>query len=189
MKALRSHIEQIVSLTDDEFKLALSYFNPKKFRKHQIIIHDGDYVHYDFFVVKGLMRSSHSNPDGKEHIIQFALENCWITDPQAFHHGTKATLNIDCLEDTNVLAISLSNREELCEKLPKLEYFFSKKTTAGYIDLQKRILCLLSSTASKRYNNLVVQYPGLMQRVSKSMIASYLGVTRETLSRLSSVAV
>jgi len=187
MIALRDHIEQILPLTDDEFKLTLSYFNPKKFKKHQIIIHDGDYVHHDFFVVKGLMRSSHSNPDGKEHIIQFALENCWITDPQAFHQRTKASLNIDCLEDTNVLAISLDDREELCGKLPKLEYFFNKKTTAGYIDLQKRILCLLSSTASKRYNNLVAQYPGLMQRVSKSMIASYLGVTRETLSRLSAV--
>lgn len=189
MKVLRDHIEAIVPLTEDEFTLVVSYFNPKTFKKHQIIIHDGEYVHYDFFVVKGLMRSSHSSPDGKEHIIQFAPENCWITDPQAFHQRTKATLNVDCLEDTKVLAISLDAREELCRVLPKLEFFFNKKTTAGYIDLQKRILCLLSSTASKRYNNLIAQYPGLMQRVSKSMIASYLGVTRETLSRLAAVAV
>ena len=187
MKELRDHIRQSISLTDDEFTLAIGYFTPKKFRKHQIVIHEGEYVHHEYFVVKGLMRSSHSNPDGKEHIIQFAMENCWITDPQAFHHRSKAKLNVDCMEDTTVLAISLDAREELCKRLPTLEYFFSKKATAGYIDLQNRILCLISSTASKRYNNLIVQYPGLLQRVPKSMIASYLGVTRETLSRLASV--
>ena len=68
-----------------------------------------------------------------------------------------------------------------------MEYFFLKKTVAGYIGLQKRVLCFISSNASDRYNNLVTLYPGLLQRVSKSMIASYLGVSRETLSRLGSV--
>lgn len=187
MKELREHIEQIVTLTDDEFSIALPYFKIRQFRKHQIVIHEGDYVNNEFLVVKGLIKSSHPNPDGKEHIIQFALENCWITDPQAFHHRSRATLNLECMEDTRVLAISLDAREELCRKIPKLEYFFSKKTTAGYIDLQKRILCLISSTASKRYHNLIAQYPSLMQRVPKTMIASYLGVTRETLSRLAAV--
>jgi CRP-like cAMP-binding protein len=67
-----------------------------------------------------------------------------------------------------------------------MEYFFRKKTTAGYIALQRRILCLISSTAKERYENLLTQYPGLFQRVPKTLIASYLGVTRETLSRLAS---
>ncbi len=189
MQELRDHIEQIVLITDDEFELVLSYFNEKTYRKNQIVIHDGDLVNKDFFVVKGLMKSSHTSPDGKEHIIQFALENSWITDRQAFHCQTQATLNVECLEDTKVLAITLDARNELCRKLPKMGYFFSKKTTAGYIDLQNRILCLLSTTASKRYLNLVAQYPSLTQRVPKSMIAAYLGVTRETLSRLVPAAV
>ncbi|HBX44795.1 Crp/Fnr family transcriptional regulator [Limibacterium fermenti] len=119
-----------------------------------------------------MMKSSHTNPEGKEHIIQFALENWWITDPQAFHNSTKATLNVDCLEDTKVLAISLENREKLCKELQKMEYFFLKKTTAGYIALQKRILCLISSTATERYYNLLAQYPGLIQRIPKQMVAS-----------------
>src|SRR6187455_945206 len=144
---LRQQIEKIVSLTDDEYRLVLSYFNEKNFKKHQIVVHEGDEVHYDYFVVQGLMKSFHANPDGKEHIIQFAMENLWITDPQAFHNQTKATLTVDCLEDTKVLAISLENRENLCKELHKMEYFFSRTATAGYIDLQKRILCLISSTA------------------------------------------
>ena len=162
----------------------LSHFQPKKFKKHQIIIHEGDNVPYDFFVANGLMKVSRVDIDGKEHIVQFAMENWWITDAQAYHNRAKATLIVDCLEDTDVFALSLENREKLCREMQKMEYFFLKKTTAGYIALQKRILCFISSNAHERYNNLVSLYPGLMQRVSKSMIASYLGVTRETLSRL-----
>lgn len=182
--ALRQQIERIVTLTDEEFELTLSYFKEKGFKKHQIVIHEGDYAPYDFYVVKGLMKSAHINPEGKEHIIQFAPEDWWITDPQAFHNKTRATLSVDCLEDTQVMAISLEQKEELCRRLQKMEYFFLKKTTAGYIALQKRILCLISSTATERYHNMIQQYPGLIQRISKSMMASYLGVTRETLSRL-----
>ena|SRR5688572_7066669 len=183
---LREQIERIVSLTDEEYEFVLSHFSAKKFKKHQNIIREGEYVHNDYFLLSGLMKSSHINPEGKEHIIQFAMQDWWITDPQAYHNQTKATLQVDCLEDSDTLFITLDNREKLCRDLQKMEYFFRKKTTAGYIALQRRILCLISSTAKERYENLLTQYPGLFQRVPKSLIASYLGVTRETLSRLAS---
>jgi len=181
---LRSHIEQIVSLTDEEFTFVLSHFQPKKFRKHQIVIHEGDLAPYDFYVVKGLMKVSRVDLDGKEHIIQFGMEDWWISDAEAFNSRTPATMMVDCLEDTDVLAISLDSKEKLCAQLQKIEHFFRKKTTAGYIALQKRILCFISSSANERYHNLLSIYPGLVQRVPKAMVASYLGVTRETLSRL-----
>ena len=182
---LRSQIEKIVSLTDEEFAFVFSHFQPRKFKKRQIVIHEGDYVSFDLFVAKGLMKVSRVDLDGKEHIVQFAMEDWWITDAQAYHNRTKATLIVDCLEDTDALAITLDNREKLCAELQKMQYFFLKKTTAGFIALQKRVLCFISSNANERYNNLLALYPGLIQRVPKSMIASYLGVTRETLSRLS----
>ncbi len=184
---LKQQIEKIVPLTDDEFKFVLSHFKEKNFKKHQIIIQEGEYVPYDFYVIRGLMKSSQTNLGGKEHIIQFALEDWWITDPQGFHNRTKTALSIECLEDTKLLALTLENREKLCKELQKMEHFFLKKTTEDYIALQKRILCLISSTASQRYLHLLSQYPGLIQRIPKSMIASYLGVSRETLSRLVSV--
>src|SRR5690606_24883338 len=111
----------------------------------------------------------------------------WITDQQAFHNQTAATLTVDCLEDSIVLAISLEDRQALCRDLQKMERFFAQKATTGYIDLQRRVLCLISSTASKRYHYLIAQSPDLLRRVPKTMIASYLGVTRETLSRLAPV--
>lgn len=182
---LRKQIEEIVKLTDNEFSFVLQHFQLKKFKKHQIVLHEGDLAPYDFFVTKGLMKVSRLDLNGKEHILQFGMESWWITDAEAFHHQTKSTLIVDCLEDTEVLALSLENKEKLSMDLPKMQYFFLKKTTNGYIALQKRILCFLSSNANERYHNLITIYPGLIQRVPKAMIASYLGVTRETLSRLS----
>jgi CRP/FNR family transcriptional regulator, cyclic AMP receptor protein len=181
---LRQQIEQIVSLTDEEYGFVQTHFQHKRFKKHQIVIHEGDYVQYEYFVVKGLMKVSRIDCDGKEHIVQFAMEDWWITDTQAFHNRTKATLNVDCLEDTEAYALSFDDKEKLCRELQKMEYFFLKKTTAGYIALQKRVLCFISSNAGERYTNLITLYPGLLQRIPKSMIASYLGVSRETLSRL-----
>lgn len=93
---------------------------------------------------------------------------------------------MDCLEDSETLYISLENREKLCAEMRKMEYFFRKKTTAGYVASQNRILSLISYNAKERYEYLLQQYPDLMQRVPKSLIASYLGITRETLSRLTS---
>ena len=181
---LRQQIEAIVSLTDDEFEFVLTHFFHQQFKKHQIVIHEGNDVPYDYFVAKGLMKVSRVDMDGKEHIVQFAPEDWWITDAQAFHNRTKATLRVDCLENTEVFGLSIDNKDKLCRELSKMQYFFLQKTTAGYIALQKRVLCFISSNAGERYNNLLSLYPGLLQRVPKSMIASYLGITRETLSRL-----
>jgi CRP-like cAMP-binding protein len=184
---LRQHIETIISLTDEEFEYILSHFTYRKFLKNQYVVQEGDYVKYDYFVLNGLLKSWHIDGKGNTHIIAFATENWWISDPQAFHNQTQATLNIDCFEDSETLFISLENREKLCADMQKMQYFFRKKTTAGYVASQKRILSLISFNARQRYEYFTQQYPDLLQRVPKSLIASYLGITRETLSRLTSL--
>lgn len=182
---LRNQIEEIVRLTDGEFSVVLDHLHYKRFKKHQIVLHEGDVANFDFFILKGLMKVSRLDINGKDHILQFGMEGWWITDAEAFHNKSRATLTLDCLEPTEVLTLTLENKETLCNLLPKMQFFFLKKTTDDYIALQKRILCFLSSDANERYHNIVSVYPSLIQRVPKAMIASYLGVTRETLSRLS----
>jgi len=183
---LRRHIEQIITLTDGEFDYVLSHFKHRKFKKYQYLIQEGDQVPNDFFILNGLLKASRTDEQGKEFIVQFAVEDWWISDPQAYHNQTIATLNVVCLEDCETLSLSLQNREKLCAELHKMEHFFRKKTTAGYVALQRRILSLISTNAKQRYELFVQQYPKLVQRVPKTLIASYLGVTRETLSRLDS---
>jgi CRP-like cAMP-binding protein len=185
-KELRQQIEKVTPLTDQEFEYILSHFTTKRLKKNQFLIQEGDSVLNDFFVVSGLLKAYHVDKEGKEHIMQFALEDWWVTDYQAYFNQTNSTLNIDCIEPCELLSISLQNREKLCADLHKIEHFFRKKSNAGYVALQRRILSLLNNNAKERYEQLLNQYPKLFQRVPKILIASYLGVSRETLSRLSS---
>ena len=183
---LRSHFEKITPLTDQEFEFILSHFTTKKLKKYQFLIQEDENVNNDYFVVKGLLKAYHVDKNGKEYIMQFAMEDWWITDYQAYFSQTKATLNIDCIEDVELLCLSLYNRDKICAELHKIEHFFRRKSNSGYVALQRRILSLLNSNAKQRYEQLLQNYPNLFQRVPKTLIASYLGVSRETLSRFSS---
>ncbi|MCW3463489.1 Crp/Fnr family transcriptional regulator [Chitinophaga nivalis] len=181
---LREEIEKTILLTDEEFDLVLAAFKKKQFKKHQFIVQEQEPVLYEHFILSGLAKAAHLDKEGKEHITQFAFEGSWITDPHAYHSIVPASLNIDCLEDTETLALSREDRAYLYKRVPKMAVFFSEKTIADYITLQKRTLCLISTNAKERYESLLLRHPTLLQRVSKTHIASYLGLSRETLSRL-----
>lgn len=181
---LRSHFEKIIPLTDHEFDFIVSHFTTMRLKKNQFLIQENDYVYQDFWVAKGLLRAYSRDDNGKEHIIQFAKEDWWVSDYQAYFNQEKSTINLVCLEDTEVFCLTLENREKICAELHKVEHFFRKKSNMGYIALQRRILSLLNSTAKERYDQFLAQYPDLLQRVPKTLVASYLGVSRETLSRM-----
>lgn len=181
---LRQHIEKIVPLNDQEYEFVLSHFTKQEFRKNQFLIEKGDTVKDSYFVISGLLKLIYSDDSGKENIVSFAMEDWWESDFLAFHTQTKATMSLQCIENTVVFSLSLNGYKSLCENLQKMEHFFLAKANAGHIASQQRILSFLSSNAKERYENLVKKYPSLLQRVPKTLIASYLGVSRETLSRL-----
>lgn len=181
---LRQHIEKITPLSDEEFAYVLAHFTSKKVRKHQFLIEEGEPVLHEFFVVKGCLKAFNIDREGKEHIIQFALEDWWISDYLAFFNEVPATMLLSSLEEGELLTISLANRDKLCAEMHKIEYFFRLKITSGFIAMQQRILASMNLSVQERYEKLLKLYPNLSQRVPKQAIASYLGVTRETLSRL-----
>jgi CRP-like cAMP-binding protein len=181
---LRQQIEEIISLTDEEFDYVLSHFKLRKLKKHQYVVQEGERAENDFFIINGCLKSFHTDKDGKVHIIQFGMQGWWITDYEAYYNQSIATVSIDCIEDSDVLCLSYDAREKLCTEMRKIEFFFRKKTNRRNVALQKRILSLLSNNAKERYDKLLEQYPQLFQKVPKQLIAAYLGVTRETLSRL-----
>jgi len=185
MESLRKYIESVVSLTDEEFEYVASHFQIKKLRKHSFLVQEGDLVENDYFVVKGCLKAYfYDEPKAKEYIYQFAIEDWWITDRDAYFKKDRATVTIDCLEDSELLSLSLHNREKLCAEMHKMEHFFCVKASLGYASLQKRILSLIRNNAKERYALFMQQYPHLLQRIPKTLIASYLGISRETLSRL-----
>jgi len=182
---LRKQIEAIVPLTDAEFHHILSYFKPKKLKKHAFLIQEEQEVIYNYYVEKGCLKAFITdNKTGKDFIYQFAVEDWWITDWEAFLKKTKATINIDCLEDCELLGITLEDRMKLGAELWKFEHFLQVKANLGYISLQKRLQMMIIGNARDRYEQFIRQYPHLINRIPKVYIASYLGVSRETLSRL-----
>ncbi|MCF0052656.1 Crp/Fnr family transcriptional regulator [Dyadobacter chenwenxiniae] len=182
---LRAHIEKIVELTDSEFLFVSEHFVAKKFKKHQFLIQEGEQVKYHYFIISGLLKLVYTDDTGKQHIVSFAMEDWWESDFYAFYMQTTATMSLECLEDTEVLCLSLDGYKALCDGLQKMERFFLEKANFGFLGAQRRIISWLTSNAKERYEQLLKQYPALIQRVPKSQLAAYLGVSRETLSRLS----
>lgn len=182
---LREHIEAIIGLTDAEFEIVLSCFKPISVQKKQTLIDGGHIVKSEFLVVKGCLKSFTEDQDGKEYIVQFAMENWWISDYPAYGKQTKGTICVQALEDCFLLELSLEDKNRMNSAIPKMHIFFGKKSFSGYVALQQRVLSLMKNSAKEKYELLLHQYPVLFQRVSKTMIAHYLGVSRETLSRLS----
>ncbi len=183
---LRQHIEKIVLLTDEEFAFVRAHFTIKNYKKREFLIQQGESVPYAYFVVSGLLMLVYNDASGKQHIVSFAMEDWWESDYLAYYTKTKATLSLQCLEDTAVFCLALEDYQKLCAGLHKIEHFLLKKANAGHIGSQQRILSFLTSNAKERYEQLLKRYPSLSQRVPKTLLASYLGVSRETLSRLSS---
>jgi CRP-like cAMP-binding protein len=121
---------------------------------------------------------------GTEHIIQFALEGWVISDLYSFLTGEPATYNIDALENTELLLINKTAHEELLQKLPKYETYARLQITGAYLAMQRRLTSVLSLSLEERYKYFTSLYPDIIQRVPQHMIASYMGLTPETLSRV-----
>ena len=183
-KSLREHIEAVTSLTDEEFEVVLGHCSARTAKKGEYLIRKGEFVPYSFFVTSGLLKLVHEDTEGKDYIVAFAMEDWWESDYLAYFTETRASMSLQCLEDTEVVCLSLPAYRQLCARLPKMALFFLEKATHGNIGAQQRILSLITSNARERYEHLLDRYPQLVQRVSKAQLATYLGVSRETLSRI-----
>jgi CRP-like cAMP-binding protein len=181
---LRAHILKRVPLTNEEFTLATRFFVPKKIRKKQFLLQAGDICKYIAFVSQGCLRSYSVDDKGEEHIVQFAIEDWWISDLESFLTHRRATCNIDALEDSEVFLIDKASLDKLYNAVPKCERFFRLLFEGGYTAALTRISDSISSSAEDRYLHFLKTYPQLVQRVPQSQIASYLGITPQSLSRI-----
>lgn len=181
---LRRHIEEILPLTEEEFALVPDHFHPRSVARKEYLIREGQRVSSEFLVVQGLLKSFLYDDAGKEYIVQFAMEQWWISDYPAYKAQGRAGFCVQALEPCLVLELSQEAKTELCRLLPKMHQFFGTKAFSGYVAMQQRVLSQMKHTPKEKYELLLEQYPQLFQRVSRSMIARYLGLSRETLSRL-----
>jgi len=183
-ETLKIHVAKLATLTDEQFNYFFSHFKKLSFKKGQAIVTEGDAVDCEYFVISGCLKSFFINDDLKMFILQFAMPTWWASDYNALYNRTKATINVDCITDAEVLCITNDDREKLCNALHGVEHFFRWRTNKGYVAAQKRLLSFMNNDAKHRCEELLKMYPELYNMVPKSLIAAYLGVSRETLSRL-----
>ncbi|MET1057851.1 MAG: Crp/Fnr family transcriptional regulator [Pedobacter sp.] len=181
---LKAHLAKTITLTDDQFDYFYSHFKPHSFKKGQTIISAGDKVDSEYFVLDGCLKTFYVNDDQKMFILQFAMSTWWASDYNALYGGVDATVNLDCIADAEVLCLAGDDRERLCNEISALQYFFRWRSNKGYVASQKRLLSFMNNNAKHRYEELLSMYPLLYNTVPKHLIAAYLGVSRETLSRL-----
>lgn len=177
-------INQKIELTAEGLEMIKPFFIPKKIRKRQYLLQDGDVCKYTAFVEKGVLRSYSVDEKGNEHIIQFALEGWWIGDQYSLLTCEPSTYNIDALEDSELLLMTHAGSEAMMEAVPGMEKYFRILLQNNMIAMQRRLVASLSLTAEEKYKRMLNAYPNIIQRVPQHMIASYLGITPETLSRI-----
>jgi CRP-like cAMP-binding protein len=183
---LISHLQKHVTLTTEEADIIAQYFKPKKYRKHQYILQEGEVCRYETFIISGCARTYEIDDKGQEHILQFGLEGWWIGNMYSFLSGTPSEVNVDCLEDTEVLRITKPELELLYDKIPKIDRYFRILVQNAYMAAMNRISSNLSMPALDRYREFIQKYPHIEQRVPNHQIASYLGITPQSLSRIRS---
>ena len=173
-----------VLLTAKEQEIIKGYLRPKKIRRKQYLLQEGDVCKVVAFVEKGALRLYKIDKEGNERIIQFALEGWLISDLGSFLTGEPATYNIDAIEDSELVLIDKSSQDELLRRLPKFETHSRLQLTGAYIAMQRRLTSVISLTPEERYLEFNKLYPNIVQRVPQHMIASYMGLTPATLSRV-----
>ena len=181
---LKAHILKTATLTDKEFDYLFSHFKLQSFKKGQAIISEGDKVDHEYFVISGCLKAFFINDEVKMYILQFAMPTWWTSDYGALYNHTRATISVDCISDAEVLCLSNDDREKICSEIHQAEHFFRWRTNRGYLASQKRLLSFMNNDTKARYEELLAMYPQLYNLVPKHLIAAYLGVSRETLSRL-----
>lgn len=173
-----------LNIDEKEISSIIDTCKTKKVKKDQFLLRENEYCKYTFFVEKGLLRQFSIDDKGKEHILSFAPENWLVTDRESSYFNQPSKYFIEALEDSEVTIIDESFIQLLSKKISNFTDFNNRLLHNHIRHLQNRINLLLSASAEKRYLEFIAMYPDILLRVPQTMVASYLGITPESLSRV-----
>ena len=171
-------------LTSSDIALIRESFVYKKLRKRQFFLQEGDICKHFGFIVKGAMRQYVVDEKGVEHIVRVGVENWWMGDRESWVNKSPSVYNIDAWEQTEMLIIDRTNTLSLIKKVPAFREMIRLLDERNNIANQRRLTSAISNTAEKRYTPFVSCYPELLGRFPQHIIASYLGITQQSLSRI-----
>ncbi len=183
---LLKYIRKYISLTNEEEAFLLSKLNYRKYLKGQYIVQQGDVCKQINFLISGCTKTFFLDDKGQEHIVLFGIQDWWTSDIGSYITQSASDFNVQCIEDTEVIQFQYDFEEELYKEIPKLERLFRKMLEKALVSSQKRIVGNFSLSAKEQYLQFKKQYPTIEQRVPQYMVASYLGITKEFLSKIKS---
>jgi len=181
---LFSHIEQKVLLNDDEKNAVRQYFIEKKLKKKQFLLSEGEVCRHMAFVCTGLLKTYNVDEKGIEHMSLFGWEGWWLSDFSSFLTGVKSVSYINAMEDAELLLISRENYEALTVRVPKMDRYFRILYQNSIVTKESRLRNSITYSASERYSEFIKSNPQVLNRIPQNLIASYLGIAPETLSRI-----
>jgi CRP-like cAMP-binding protein len=184
LQNLIDKIKNSTSLSSEAEKYIYSIAKERTVSKGEVLIREGQIVNKTFFVTQGSLRSFCIDQEGKEHTLQFAIKDWWISDFMAIFNNEPASLTVECISDSSVIEFEAQKLNEIYLRFPEFEQFQRKNLERHVVSLHKRILNQLQLTALERYGLFLEQYPNIEKHVPNYHIASYLGITQQSLSRL-----
>ncbi|WP_312765676.1 Crp/Fnr family transcriptional regulator [Epilithonimonas sp.] len=182
---LKNYFQRVLpDFTEEKFNFILYKSQLIKLQRKEIVCKQGEVCNLKIFVAKGLLRNYSISEDGNEHILQFVNEMSWTTDPESFYNNSPSKLNIEAMEASEIFAFNLEDFAELREQISELNIFVENILTRKSMEIHKRLLMNISSSPEEKYLDFINTYPDIFNRVPLHMVASYLGLSRETLSRV-----
>jgi len=178
------YIREQAAVTDNDIKLFRETAIERTMRRKDFLLQEGEICRYKAFVTKGFLRTYRTTDDGTEHIMQFSPENSWTTDPESYKNNTPSCYNIDALEYTEVLMWTKKDFHYLFENIPAVKAYSDQLFSRNLYVTRQRLFNAISATAEEKYDEFIRMYPDIRTRVPLHMVASFLGVSRETLSRI-----
>lgn len=182
--ALYQYLAERAPLTKERFETIQPFFSPRHLEKGELLLREGDVAKWGAFVVKGCLRSYVIDNKGKEHVVQFAPETWWLADLHSLINQVPSLYFMDAIEPTDVLLLDGSSHQKIVETIPEFQSAFQAGRQKHATAKDHRIIASLTASAEERYQNFLHTYPSIAQRVPQHMLASYLGIAPETLSRI-----
>lgn len=183
-QVLLDNIGKYVHLDTDEKTVLESFFQEKNIAKKSLLLREGEICKFEYYILKGCIRTFYVNESGMEVTLQFGIEDWWVSDIASFCEQIPSRLFIEALEDCDVLMLTSSTKEALLQRIPKLERYFRLLVQKHLTSIQNRLINTISMSATARYLDFVQTYPCMPARVPQYYIASYLGVSAEFVSKI-----
>jgi len=184
LEAIIGHVTQSVPLSEVEKAFFSTLLTEVHVSKRNFLLQPGTTVKHEYFVIKGCLKAYYMDAKGNRHIVQFAIENWWVGDFDAFYNKVPSKLYIEAVEDASLLAMNFNNLNLLFKKAPIFERYFRILVTNAFIAQRKRIMSTLEKSADERYLEFCATYPNIETRVTNYDVANYLGISAESLSRI-----